>query len=94
MQRLPEIELARWVLCEQRGITHLKLHKLCFYAYGYGLADGHADELGDVRFEAWTHGPVCREVYDRYQAHGRAPIPVDAPPRPTRGTPRQRCATS
>jgi uncharacterized phage-associated protein len=75
----PDIRLAQWVLCAVgEPVTHLKLQKLCFYAYGHGLAEGHDDELGDVRFEAWQHGPVCRRVYETYQGHGREPIPVSA----------------
>ncbi len=42
------IRLAEWVLSELREPpTHLKLQKLCFYAYGFGLAEGHGDALGD-----------------------------------------------
>jgi len=53
------IRLAEWVLSElKEPPTHLKLQKLCFYAYGFGLAEGHEEELGTVQFEAWKHGPV------------------------------------
>lgn len=71
------IRLAEWVLSELREPpTHLKLQKLCFYAYGFGLAEGHGDALGDVHFEAWPHGPVCRTVYDAFKQHGKDPIPT------------------
>lgn len=32
------------------------------------------DELGDISFEAWKHGPVNRDIYQEYKVHGGAPI--------------------
>lgn len=77
MQCVPEIRLAQWIVGNLgEPVTHGRLQGLCFYVYGHGLAEGHEVELGDVRFEAWKHGPVCRPVYEAYWTHGREPIPV------------------
>jgi len=43
----------------------LKLHKLLYYVQSWGLAFGEG-EVFEGKFQAWVHGPVNREVYDRY----------------------------
>ncbi|WP_181350472.1 Panacea domain-containing protein [Thalassobacillus sp. CUG 92003] len=55
-------------------ITPLKLQKLVYYAQAWHLAltDG---EIVDCDFEAWIHGPVCRELYSEYRHHGFDVIP-------------------
>jgi uncharacterized phage-associated protein len=57
-------------------MTHLKLQKLLFYSYGASLAYGGTNELGQIVFEPWDHGPVNREVWDVYKGYGNAPLPV------------------
>jgi uncharacterized phage-associated protein len=74
-------KLANWILVRAResdvgGVTHLKLQKLLFYVYGAALAFDHDREVGPVSFEAWKHGPVVREVWRKYHAYGRDPIPA------------------
>lgn len=45
-------------------MSHLKLQKLLYYCEAYHLA--YFDEsLMHEEFEAWLHGPVCREVYNQ-----------------------------
>ncbi|MET3854429.1 type II toxin-antitoxin system antitoxin SocA domain-containing protein [Rhizobium sp. OAE497] len=44
----------------------LKLHKLMYYVQAWHLAFGRG-RLFDGRFQAWVHGPVSRELYDRYR---------------------------
>lgn len=43
----------------------MKLQKLCYYAQGYSLAED--DELFQDDFQAWQHGPVVYDLYDRYR---------------------------
>lgn len=44
-------------------MSHLKLQKLLYYIDAYHLA--YFDKpLVAENFEAWVHGPVCREVYN------------------------------
>ncbi len=65
---------------ESRGIDHLKLQKLCFYAFGAALAHGVDSDVGELVFEPWKHGPVNREVWDAFKVHkaGVIPVPADA----------------
>jgi len=51
---------------EYEGITHLKLQKLLYFAQVYFLVNkGVAAFKEDM--EAWKHGSVVREVYDKYK---------------------------
>lgn len=51
------------------GITNLKLQKLLYYVQGFYIAlEGRV--LFDDEIEAWTHGPVVREMYQAYQMYG------------------------
>lgn len=43
----------------------LKLHKLLYYVQAWHLAY-EGDRLFDEEFQAWVHGPVSRQIYDRY----------------------------
>ncbi|MGE0086621.1 MAG: Panacea domain-containing protein [Desulfococcaceae bacterium] len=43
----------------------MKLQKLCYYAQGYALAEGKL--LFDDDFQAWQHGPVVYDLYDKYR---------------------------
>ncbi|MDM8559281.1 type II toxin-antitoxin system antitoxin SocA domain-containing protein [Candidatus Parabeggiatoa sp. HSG14] len=43
----------------------MKLQKLCYYAQGYSLAEG--SELFQEDFQAWQHGPVIYDLYDKFR---------------------------
>ncbi|WP_020474166.1 Panacea domain-containing protein [Zavarzinella formosa] len=43
----------------------LKLQKLVYYSQAWHLATA-GEPLFDGRFQAWIHGPVSRELYDRF----------------------------
>jgi uncharacterized phage-associated protein len=58
-------------------ITHLKLQKLIYYAQAWHLAMHHRPLFAN-RVEAWLHGPVCREIYDRFRHLSWNPIPATA----------------
>ncbi len=55
--------LADYILQKYGPMSHLKLQKLLYYCESYHLAY-FDDNLIPEEFEAWVHGPVCREVYD------------------------------
>ncbi len=55
-------------------MSNLKLQKLLYYAQGYHLAM-FGRPLFSEPIEAWTLGPVVREVYDAYKMYGPGPIP-------------------
>lgn len=57
-------ELVDYILDNVGPMSHLKLQKLLFYVQAYHLAY-FEKPLMDVDFEAWVHGPVCREVFDQ-----------------------------
>jgi uncharacterized phage-associated protein len=43
----------------------LKLHKLLYYCQAWSLAFERG-RLFPAYFQAWVHGPVSRDIYDRY----------------------------
>jgi uncharacterized phage-associated protein len=47
------------------SLNVLKLQKLLYYSQAWHLAL-HGDRLFDGRFQAWVHGPVSRQIYDRF----------------------------
>jgi uncharacterized phage-associated protein len=58
-------------------ISNLKLQKLVYYAQSWHLAL-YAEPLFPEDFEAWVHGPVIPELYQKYKSFGWQPI-VDNP---------------
>lgn len=50
-------------------MTNKKLQKLCYYAQAWYLAL-YKKELFENEFQAWVHGPVCKELYDVYKING------------------------
>ncbi len=56
-------------------MTNLKLQKLVYYAQGFSLAV-HDRPLFSEDILAWEHGPVVRELYNRYRDLGSEPLPV------------------
>jgi uncharacterized phage-associated protein len=46
--------------------NNLKLQKLLYYIQAWHLAF-HDKRLFDGDFQAWIHGPVNREIYDRFK---------------------------
>jgi uncharacterized phage-associated protein len=48
-------------------LSLLKLQKLLYYVQAWYLAFNSAT-LFDGKFQAWVHGPVNRQIYDRFAA--------------------------
>jgi len=73
-------QVATWFL-SQASMSPKKLQKLMYYAYAWVLtltnedADHLDNRLFDVRFEAWVHGPVLKQVYRQYNQYGFSDIP-------------------
>ena len=67
------IDTAKYILEKQGTLSTMKLQKLCYYSQAWSLVWDDAP-LFDEDFEAWSNGPVCRELYDIH--HGR--FSVDA----------------
>lgn len=56
-------------------LCHLRLQKLLYYVQGWHLAV-YSKPMFSGRIEAWTHGPVVREVYSSFadcRCHGIHP---------------------
>ncbi|KAF0843426.1 putative phage-associated protein [Methylovorus glucosotrophus] len=51
---------------EDGSLSILKLQKLLYYVQAWHLAFGRGP-LFAGKFQAWVHGPVNREVYDRFK---------------------------
>lgn len=64
MNMLTAREAAR-VILTYGNMEHKKLQKLLYFFDGFQLAVSGKSFL-DADFEAWVHGPVCREVYATY----------------------------
>lgn len=47
-------------------VNQLKLQKLLYYIQAWHLAH-HGRPLVSGRFQAWVHGPVNRDVFNRYR---------------------------
>lgn len=61
------------------SITHLKLQKLLYYAQAWYmvLTENESEPiLFEERIEAWTHGPVVREIYNKYRDMGYDSLPI------------------
>lgn len=54
-------------------ITNLKLQKLLYYVQGWHLGL-YKNPLFDGNFQAWVHGPVLPEIYNRYKCYTWNPI--------------------
>lgn len=61
-------DVADCFLCLE-SMNPLKLQKLCYYAYAWWLAN-YDEKLFEEEFQAWVHGPVCYELYDKYRCYG------------------------
>lgn len=60
-------DVAKYIL--EQGLpnmTHKKLQKLCYYVQAWSLAV-RGVRMMDCEFEAWVHGPVCRELYNYFK---------------------------
>lgn len=60
-------------------ISNLKLQKLVYYAQAWHLAIQH-QPLFQEDFEAWIHGPVIPELYQKYKSFGWKPIVEEVKP--------------
>ena len=63
-------DITHYFLSKKKGeLTHLQLHKLSYFTQGYSLAF-ISQPIFEENIEAWEHGPVIREAYDRYRQFG------------------------
>ncbi|WP_208937066.1 Panacea domain-containing protein [[Haemophilus] ducreyi] len=62
---------------EENGdlISNLKIQKLVYYAQGFSLAINNKP-LFSEKIQAWTHGPVTPELYNKYKQYGNGALPT------------------
>ena len=69
-----------WLASETGSfISNLKLQKLVYYTQAWHLAI-YGEPLFEEDFQAWIHGPVIPELYQKYESFGWRPIDVDVTP--------------
>lgn len=64
---IDSLVLADYILYRHGPMSHLKLQKLIYLIEGYHLAFFSGESLVSDSFEAWTHGPVRRKIYDSFK---------------------------
>ena len=69
-------DIAHWFLNKQ-SMNQRKLQKLCYYAQSWYLAL-YDKPLFNGDFEAWVHGPVNKEMWNRFKSYGYLDIPTKA----------------
>ncbi|AFY70517.1 hypothetical protein Pse7367_2254 [Thalassoporum mexicanum PCC 7367] len=55
-------------------ISNLKLQKLVYYAQGFHLAM-FGQPLFSEEIQAWVHGPVIPELYQKFKIYDSKPLP-------------------
>lgn len=65
------IEVSDYIIfrCKSEGqndLSTLKHQKLLYYVQAWHLAF-YGEKAFDSDFEAWIHGPVCKEIYEIYK---------------------------
>jgi uncharacterized phage-associated protein len=69
-------DIANWFL-KKESMDQKKVQKLCYYAQAWSLAL-FDKQIIDCKFEAWAHGPVCRELWNELHGYTYFDIPQDA----------------
>ena len=67
-------EIADWFL-NKESMTPKKLQKLCYYAQAWINALLDDSIIDDSEFQAWAHGPVSPELYNKYREYRWNSIP-------------------
>ncbi|PSF14419.1 Panacea domain-containing protein [Marinobacter shengliensis] len=49
------------------ALDNLKLQKLMYYCQAWYAAFNDGQKLVESDFQAWVHGPVSREIFDRFR---------------------------
>ena len=61
--------LVEWFLSKE-NMSHKKIQKLCYYAEAWSVTLNNEDIVPGIEFEAWQHGPVCREIWEMCKKFG------------------------
>lgn len=68
-------DVANWFL-SQATMSPKKLQKLCYYAEAWTQTLLEKGLVNNTQFQAWRHGPVSHELYQKYKEYGWNNIPM------------------
>ena len=77
-------KVASWFLMNSPEVNNKKLQKLVFYSYAWYLtlnnesAESIVNRFFNARFEAWIHGAVEPNLYEKYRKFGSRVIPNES----------------
>lgn len=74
MKTYSVFDVADWFLTKS-SMTPKKLQKLTYYAEAWSQALMKQSLIFDTKFEAWAHGPVSPELWQKYHPYGWTEIP-------------------
>lgn len=60
-------DVAKYILEKQGRMSTMKLQKLCYYSQAWALVWNDGVPLFQEDFQAWTNGPVCKQLFDRHK---------------------------
>jgi len=60
-------DVAKYILEKQGEVSTWKLQKLCYYSQAWALAWSDGQPLFNEDFQAWSNGPVCKDLYDTHK---------------------------
>jgi uncharacterized phage-associated protein len=73
---IPVQNIAKFIIQQASPISNLKLQKLLYYAQGWHLGI-KGTPLFSEEIQAWVHGPVVPEVFQRYRDFKWKPIAAE-----------------
>lgn len=75
MEKYSVFDIANWFL-NKMSVSPKKLQKLVYYSEAWSNALYDEELISDTVFEAWAHGPVSPELYQKYKEYGWKDIDV------------------
>ena len=69
MEKYSVFDIANWFL-NKMSVSPKKLQKLVYYSEAWSNALYDEELISDTVFEAWAHGPVSPELYQKYKEYG------------------------
>ncbi|MEC4559245.1 MAG: type II toxin-antitoxin system antitoxin SocA domain-containing protein ['Conium maculatum' witches'-broom phytoplasma] len=73
-------DVANYIIKNNPNITtHMKLHKMIYYAYAKYLINHYPIPLFPEKIAAWLHGPVINKLYPVFKTFLAQPINILSP---------------
>lgn len=74
MKQYSVYSIADWFLSKD-SLTPKKIQKLSYYFEAWSNALYGTSLINDTQFEAWVHGPVSPELYNKYREYRWQDVP-------------------